>query len=119
MIDLRRWSLPIGIVLGFMVVLGLNELFWSHDSNPPTIVKPTKDTAFEIVEFNREEQRCICEWTDINFKSHCGHNVRFLYRHVDSLKMPIADVYHCLTDSVRIMIPIPRHFYAEATPATK
>lgn len=76
-------------------------------------VKPVNHTWPDSNE--RDKCACVAEWTDVNFHSHCGHTLRFLWRNVDSSKTPTSDVFHCLTDSMRVAFPIPRYIYGEAT----
>jgi hypothetical protein len=101
--------LSLGILLIAVVFVGVT--FFGGSSSPRQI-KPINYTWQDSN--NRDKERCVCEWTDVNFRSHCGHTVRFLWRNMDSTGTPTSDVFHCLTDSVRVAFPIPRYVYAEA-----
>ena len=59
-------------------------------------------------------ERCAAEWTDITNATHCNHVIMSLGRSNDTLGNPVADMFHCYTDSVRFALPVPRYHLAQA-----
>jgi len=99
----KPFAIPVVVVV-LLTLLGL-FLLGIRATEPPDA------TEYQI---ERAEAQCVAEWTDIQGKTHCGHFVTPVGRTTDSLTKITVDVFHCMTDSVRIVMPVPRYRLAEA-----